>query len=274
MKNKNKMNKALTILIIFTFTQYSLSQSFNYKQGDTLRIFALSGLKLRNEGNINSKVLSNIKFGEKVVIIDTFQFDSKKVQIIEEFSGQWVKVKYDTLEGYTFDGFLSSLPMPKTNLKKINSRMKADGAQNDYDETTRIEWTLTDYINAEFYTIGKPIKKDNKVDGEGLRIEKIQKISCGFTKIDINGWEWYGFKIEMPNIRLSEVKNLILVLVNNIGLKLDILEKIRTNVKKINENTKEEQTIFNIHDFNLILQKTKNNKGVIIWSLSFDRVVS
>lgn len=268
------MNKALTILIIFTFTQYSFTQNFNYKQGDTLKIFALSGLKLRNEGNTNSKVLTTIKFGEKVIILDTFQFDKKNVQIVEGFSGRWVKVQYDSLEGYTFDGFLSFLPMPKTNLKKINIRMKADGALNDYDETTRIEWTLTDYINAEFYTIGKPVKKDNKVDGEGLRVEKIQRISHGFTKVDIGGWEWYGFKVEMPNIRLSEVKNLILVLVNNIGLKSDTLEKIKTNVKKINENTKEEQTIFNIHDFNLILQKTRTNKGIIVWSLSLDRVVS
>ena len=269
------MTKSLIILIVFTFTQYSFAQNANYKQGDTLKIFALSGLKLRNEGNINSKVLSFMKFGEKVIILDTSRFNQKNVQIIEGFSGRWIKIKYDTIEGYAFDGYLSSLPIPKINLKKINDRIKTQDSQlNDYNESRKIEWALMDYINTEFYPIGKPIKDDNGIDGEQHSVSISQKISHGLTKINGTGWENYGFSLEMPNIRLSEIKNLILVIATKSGLINSSLEKIKDNVQKIKDNIKGAQPIFNIPDFNFDLNRQQNKNGTKIWYLGFDRVES
>ena len=102
-----------------------------YQVGDTLYIWAASGLNLRAAPNAESKVIQKIDFGEQVlcqeskdwddysnssvIIKDIQKIDGEKTKTIE-FKGTWTKVKYRSTEGYVFDAYLSKLkPLGDTN---------------------------------------------------------------------------------------------------------------------------------------------------------------
>jgi Bacterial SH3 domain len=101
---KMKQNLA-AILVIFLLAEIGYSQQVSYKIGDTLNVFTIGGLKLREGTSLSSRVLTSMKLGDKVVVKNVFQHDPEYFQIIEGFTGHWVRIKYDTLEGFAFDGF-------------------------------------------------------------------------------------------------------------------------------------------------------------------------
>ena len=111
------MNKTpIIILAFFALVQSAQAQQPNYQAGDTLNVFTIGGLKLREGYSLSSQVLASMKLGEKVVVQSVFQTDRTYYQVIEGFTGHWVEIKYDTLVGFAFDGFLSALPVPRIKL--------------------------------------------------------------------------------------------------------------------------------------------------------------
>jgi uncharacterized protein YgiM (DUF1202 family) len=66
----------LSICIAFLLFQNAYCIN-NYKQGDELVVWAKSGLNLREEPNIQSKVISKIVLGETVVVQE-----GKKIRIL------------------------------------------------------------------------------------------------------------------------------------------------------------------------------------------------
>ena len=112
----------LSICIAFLLFQNAYCIN-NYKQGDELVVWAKSGLNLREEPNIQSKVISKIVLGETVVVQE-----GKKIQdlnIIDKqtladgqsftmtLRGSWVKVKFNDNEGFLFDAYLSKIKYEK-----------------------------------------------------------------------------------------------------------------------------------------------------------------
>jgi len=71
-------------------------------------VYAQSGLNLRSAPETNGQVIKVIPFGDKVEILEL----TDKQQQIEWIDGLWVKVRHGEQEGYLFEGFLSSLPLP------------------------------------------------------------------------------------------------------------------------------------------------------------------
>ena len=94
----------LVIVLVFMISNKTLAkeqvvEKYNY---------ALSGINLREDKTLNSKILLNIPYGEKVLVLnetlDYFEVDN--------ISGNWVKIRYKDVEGYVFGGYLSVLPAP------------------------------------------------------------------------------------------------------------------------------------------------------------------
>ncbi len=228
------IKKIIVILIIFTLAENANSQQETYKVGDTLTVFTIGGLKLRAETLLSSRVLTSMKLGDKVVVEDVYQTNIKYFQTVEGFAGHWVKIKHDTLVGYAFDGFLSSLPFPRENLitkeEKIKTQEKIEADSNYQGQ--EIENTLQEYIRTEFRPICEPVEYYNGSDGEGFHYLSIQKLSRGFTQINHGGWEGWGTELLMPEIRLSEIKNLIILLAYRSGLENQLFEEVKSAVKK------------------------------------------
>ena len=150
-------NLIFILLIIINLTPLNAAE--NYKFGDRLFVASPKGLNLRVEPSSTSKILAELKYNSQITIID-------KLPLIKSFSysvtnfdggtlqlkGHWVKVSFDNLEGYVFDGNLT------------NYKYDAIGTNEDYD-----------------YVFGKPkvdttkslIKALNGIEDEEITIKKI-----------------------------------------------------------------------------------------------------
>ncbi|NNE26545.1 MAG: SH3 domain-containing protein [Saprospiraceae bacterium] len=71
-------------------------------------VFATSGIKLRATPSQTGQVIKIIPFGESFSVLE----NTEQAQSIEWMDGTWIKGQYQGLEGYIFDGFTSSLPVP------------------------------------------------------------------------------------------------------------------------------------------------------------------
>lgn len=108
--------------ILFFLFAISIQTVLAYKKGDVLHVFAKSGLNMRASTGTSGKKLLKIPFGSDVTIVtDNTPTVSFSVTELKGYkiSGVWVKVDYKGQKGYVFDGYLSSMPLPKTTTTLI-----------------------------------------------------------------------------------------------------------------------------------------------------------
>lgn len=112
----------LIIAISFLFTQFGFSTT-TYQPGDSMYVWAQSGLKMRVAPNLKGEKILTIPYGTKVQI-DSYQNELPeiKVRVVEAqkidgteyksfyLKGHWCKVTYLDTVGYIFDGYLSKMP--------------------------------------------------------------------------------------------------------------------------------------------------------------------
>ncbi len=114
MKNAKRIFSLLTLFALLLSTISLQANTPNhYMEGAQLRVTAKSGLKLREEPSLNSRVFTTMDWGDEVIILNTMNFE--RSQTIELVEGNWVYVSYNGFKGFTFDGFLSDLPLPESN---------------------------------------------------------------------------------------------------------------------------------------------------------------
>ena len=120
-------------------------------------VFAPSGLKLRSRLHRRAKRLAIIPYGAKLEVqkISEQPFQSDWVK------GNWAYVKYDTLEGYVFDGYLSTFPAPDTS--------RFENCQTDYP------FLLKDYVSLNFQPISpRDTNQVNPLNGESFDLQTEQ----------------------------------------------------------------------------------------------------
>ncbi len=130
-------------------------------------VYATSGLNLRTTPETNGQIIKIIPYGDKVEIVE----HTDKQQQIEWIEGIWVKVKHEGNEGYLFNGFLSTLPLP--------SAIDGTTTRDDHDLTyPLINWLDLNYGETQVadtlvldnsYSLTKYLEGDNwysQTDGE------------------------------------------------------------------------------------------------------------
>lgn len=258
-----------TIILLLFLANTCLAQRPNYQVGDTLKVFTLGGLKLREGIGLSSKVIGSMKLGNKVVVLNHFDAAQKYFQTIEGFSGHWIQVQYDTLIGYAFDGFLSALPIPNTTpvKREIRKRTPEELEEEKRHRGAGIQSSLDNYIESKFQNVCDPVEYFNGEDGESYEVLIIQKISMGFTKIDRRGWEEGGTEIVMPNVRLSEIKNLIILLAKGSSIEDTTFEEVKGIVKNVSEEKKAMQQVLQFDLFGLWLQFYPSDRNDLKWAI-------
>lgn len=106
-----KHEKRLTKKVILAFLIFSFTLSFyvcksNEQVEPTTKILFVKtkvGLKLREFPSQDSKVLKLLPFNSTVFILEK----SKDEVVIDSKSGKWVKIRYQSFEGWVFDAFLT-----------------------------------------------------------------------------------------------------------------------------------------------------------------------
>jgi len=64
------------------------------------------GLRIREAPDMNSKQVALIAFGESAVVVQDKKDDGKEPVLVAGVYGNWVQVRYGTLKGWAFSGFL------------------------------------------------------------------------------------------------------------------------------------------------------------------------
>jgi hypothetical protein len=109
------MKKYIFIAIFLVKTIGLTAQTSRFKDGETLNVWATSGLNMRDKPDAKATKLVSIPYGAKVIVQPNI---SVKIPFeVEEFKGftvkgVWLLVKYGNTEGFVFDGFLSRFTAP------------------------------------------------------------------------------------------------------------------------------------------------------------------
>ncbi len=116
--------KALLAIIIFSQMQ-TLHALGQYKPGDTLYVWAMSGLTLRDGPSLKAAKLANVPYGTMLKVLNYNGAHDSSVEAVpgyatgEESSpavllgGDFAQVTFQAIKGYLFDGYLSTLPIIK-----------------------------------------------------------------------------------------------------------------------------------------------------------------
>ncbi len=149
-------------------------------------VTAFSGLKLRVSPGSQGQVLKVIPYGESVEIMEV----SDVQQRIEWLEGNWIKVSYLGIEGYVFDGFVTTMVLPEDDVELSN-------------EDSDLTYPLLAYIEKNHNLMSMP---DSTVR------HNTQKVGYQYDNISLNTEESrYHFKVvsEFENIKLKDAYNLM-----------------------------------------------------------------
>ena len=201
------------ILMLLCLDFQSVNANSTYDWGDTLHVWATSGLNMREGPGTDFPKMKKLEYGDKVQVIDDYLRSTPlSLTVIKKskknaafvMKGHWVRVIIGSQEGYVFDGYLSRLPVMK--IKKNNN----DGFWAE---------SFNDYAKREFGVIH--FEKDSN------RIKEMHThVKYG------NGFEWkeFGEKCYDMNLELNSLSfNEAYLLFNRMG-------SFETNLKKVDEN--------------------------------------
>jgi len=111
------------ILFVSFFFCTSLFAIDDYQNGDTLYVWAFSGLSLRKSPTLDAPKLVTIPYGTAIIALnEKVDYDYTTVEVVPSFqgaegrcpsisiTGRFVMVVFKSDTGYVFDGYLSKLP--------------------------------------------------------------------------------------------------------------------------------------------------------------------
>ncbi len=179
------MKKIIAVLVL-SFMGISLYPNTEPDQ-DIQKVYAFSGLKLRQSPHMNAKVIKIIPFGENVLVKERTEI----INTVEWLKGTWIKVQYNGREGYILDSFVSALPMPS----------------NDYELTQRdadISYPLISWVEKNFKITAS---SDTIEDRNYYKI--IQYFEDSIVLCRKESTHAFEATVEIPNIRISEAYNLV-----------------------------------------------------------------
>lgn len=165
MKNRRKYIFTLFVLLQ---TISLTAQTSRFKEGETLNVWATSGLNMRDKPDAKAAKIATIPYSSKVIVQPNI---GVKIPFeVEEFKGftvkgYWLLVKYGDTEGYVFDGFLSRLSAPDKEKSK----------------------NLLSYLEKEIGKIGE--KYDVQIYDGKSDTNHVAKKGEKFNKTDISGFK-------------------------------------------------------------------------------------
>lgn len=173
-------------LVIISISSFAETIPF-YSEGVRLNVFASSGLKLRAFPNQNAEVLDIVRYGDQVLVLNTYDFNEEKADRIDWLDGHWILVEYEGIAGYLFDAYLSGLSFPGSE-----EEICQDGYSYAY--------TLGEYFDQHYGQKQMLDSTDEKM---------IYRLDSGIKIKRINEQQVYTLEIEIPEMRISEMLNLM-----------------------------------------------------------------
>ncbi len=164
----------------------------------TSHVLAPSGLKLRNKLNKYSKTIAVVPYGAEVTILQV----SSDSYGIDWVNGNWTLVQFDTLQGYIFDGYLSTFPAPELT----------DSISCYY----HLPDMLLSYLANHFQAVNEADTVFAKsIPGTNQTWEFVQEFEDNLTaKLNYLG-NGFSAQLNIPNITIEEVYICVMGLIRN-----------------------------------------------------------
>lgn len=178
------------ILALALTVSFSALLATNPSEGQLLSVIAPSGLSLRSAPGTESKVLDIIEMGEQVLILNSSEVTSIEDRI-EWTNGKWILVRYNDIEGYVFDGYLTSLPIPTDNYELSYSLDLVDAMEA--------------YMDIHKHLTSEP---DTILRSDGLA-KVIYTFANGEKMVNSNHENFYKVDVYMNDIRIMDAYNLL-----------------------------------------------------------------
>lgn len=234
------MKRFLLFLVsIFFFNEVGLTQ--NYQAGDSLYVWAVSGLSMRTTPDLKGEKIMTISYGERIKIENKKgdlprmkvllkkgrevneeegglpdRYDGERIKTIPDFfiEGHWVKISYYGIEGYLFDGYLSSLPTLEGKIDTL-----ANGKKRIVNRETFSDWAKRNYgefktlkIKDEKYESGESIKTYNNGIMEYLSWSKASESTIIIPNISLNeGFLLFNLEFNLESSLNSEDDERIII---------------------------------------------------------------
>ena len=218
---------------------------FGYERhaGTTLIVHTINGLKLRIEPSFNAQVITVLDYGEALTLLGETP-ESSPFQV-GYASGKWVHVDVNGLDGYVFDGFTSTLPIPEV-----------------LPHTEYLTTILEQYAHANFVLLTTDtIERSSEMD-ERFHIKYRYQFEDDI-KLNYDAyWQSESIKLEIPNIRIMDAYHLVKALLTVSDLKdvygKDLIFKVNDygNIYEISDRLKEDIIIRDRGEFISIEFKT------------------
>lgn len=205
--------KYLMWAIFFFLISNSAFCADHYKVGDTLFVWAKSGLNLRSDATTKSDILAKIPIGEelKIVALSDMRYNTELINTIDSnyvqvksirkidpliLFGNWVKVQTESgLEGYVIDQYLLLLrpylergeydSMLKLDLISIDTLYKNPKPSGGEGLNTVVKKKFNDRIKLIEKSGG--VWREEKYVFEGYSIEEVLVFLSSSMYLDIKG---------------------------------------------------------------------------------------
>ena len=108
-------------------------EGLTFAETENYYVLAENGLRMREEPELSSEKVATIKYGSKVQVIPT---DGHDIKPVNGLFGSMVKGIQGRDNGYVFDGYLSSIPVPTVGQREKDyvKSLQAKGYPAKYDE--------------------------------------------------------------------------------------------------------------------------------------------
>jgi hypothetical protein len=116
--------KFKAIILFLLIPMMMFAQQSRFSEGETLYVWALSGLNMRKLPDAKSEKIAALTYGTKVTVQPNIGIIvAHEVEEFKDFKvkGIWLLVRYGDKEGFVFDGYMSRLVAPKYYKKGIEN---------------------------------------------------------------------------------------------------------------------------------------------------------
>ncbi|EDP72650.1 hypothetical protein FBALC1_16152 [Flavobacteriales bacterium ALC-1] len=165
-----------------------------FAQQQEVYVSAESGLSLRDQPDVNGKMLTKLSYGEAIGVLEETDKNLVILDGGEKISGKWVKVETRNHIGYVFNGYLSPNKIARTirlKLDKLNVEIK-NVTTSDYKRSHNLKDIDSTIINVD---------KSDSAEGKNIvLIENDYKHVSIFQRYENS----FSFMSSDPNCKSNE----------------------------------------------------------------------
>ena len=192
------MENLIKILVFVLLSTGLFANTDKPTTGSTLQVIAPSGLNLRALPAMDAATLITMPHGAEVTLLE-FE-DSGKVSRVEWVDGKWIKVEFNGIEGWAFDGFLTILNVPSHDLEMTREYLELGRA---------IEmWARHNFYATDIDTVSTESSQTVKYELENNQFLRIS--DTDYTNVT---------ELHLEGVRVMEVYQLINAMVKDRGNK-------------------------------------------------------